>query len=328
MKKIIKSGLPLIAIIIMFSGYFSSNALAQTSLGSKISYQEFYDNLSPYGTWIDYPIYGHVWSPRVEGDFRPYATDGNWVYSDEGWAWVSNYSWGWAPFHYGRWFYDDNYGWLWVPGYDWSPAWVTWGIVDNYYCWAPIMPDVNVGIQFGLWMPHEFYWNFVGRDHIYDRNISNVMEQHEHIHNVVNRISIMNNFNTTRVHKLFYSRGPEVNDVQKYTNQRINPMSIREVRKINQARREGNVIKVYRPVVQTPQPREFKRTEPNQIKPIRNNEQMPSVQRNEQRKNIEQLPTHRTTNPSNTRSPDKQNKAVNPSNTKSPARQSGDKRNK
>src|SRR5665213_1919979 len=65
--------------------------------------QVFYDELSPYGQWIDYPDYGYVWQPNVDQDFRPYDTNGYWVYSDYGWTWVSNYSWGWAPFHYGNW---------------------------------------------------------------------------------------------------------------------------------------------------------------------------------------------------------------------------------
>src|SRR6266567_1899101 len=59
-------------------------------------YQEFYDQLSPYGNWIDYPGYGYVFMPNVEPDFKPYSTNGHWVYTDEGWTWASDYSWGWA----------------------------------------------------------------------------------------------------------------------------------------------------------------------------------------------------------------------------------------
>src|ERR1700754_3890356 len=71
--------------------------------------QVFYDELSPYGQWVDYPDYGYVWTPNAGPDFRPYATNGYWTYSDYGWTWVSNYNWGWAPFHYGRGFYDNYY---------------------------------------------------------------------------------------------------------------------------------------------------------------------------------------------------------------------------
>ena len=106
--------------------------------------QVFYDELSPYGQWIDYPDYGYVWQPNVDQDFRPYDTNGYWVYTDYGWTWASNFSWGWAPFHYGNWFYDDGYGWLWKPGQQWAPAWVTWGQSGDYYGWAPAPPRADL----------------------------------------------------------------------------------------------------------------------------------------------------------------------------------------
>jgi hypothetical protein len=124
---------------------------------TEANYQVFYDQLGAYGNWIDYPDYGYVWHPNVDADFRPYATNGHWVYNDEGWVWVSNYNWGWAPFHYGRWFLDDNYGWLWVPGHEWAPSWVTWGRSGDYYGWAPLAPNVDAD----HWTPPQRAWNFV-----------------------------------------------------------------------------------------------------------------------------------------------------------------------
>src|SRR5882672_7602363 len=91
-----------------------------------VSVSYFYDALSPYGRWVDYPSYGWCWSPAgVAAEWRPYS-DGYWVYSDFGWTWVDYEPWGWAPFHYGRWLEDPQYGWLWVPGTEWAPAWVAW----------------------------------------------------------------------------------------------------------------------------------------------------------------------------------------------------------
>ncbi|MBS1975097.1 MAG: hypothetical protein JST13_12150, partial [Bacteroidetes bacterium] len=104
----------------------------------EVSYQTFYDDLSPYGQWVSYPGYGYVWAPNVGYGFKPYSTNGHWVYSDAGWVWASDYNWGWAPFHYGRWFFDNNYGWMWVPGYEWAPAWVSWRQNNDYYGWAPL----------------------------------------------------------------------------------------------------------------------------------------------------------------------------------------------
>jgi len=116
---------------------------------SAASFQLFYDELSPYGMWVDYPNYGYVWIPNVDPGFSPYATNGRWIYTDDGWTWVSDYPWGWATFHYGRWDYDNAYGWLWVPDNEWGPAWVSWRRSPGYYGWAPMRPGVSINIAFG-----------------------------------------------------------------------------------------------------------------------------------------------------------------------------------
>ncbi len=92
-----------------------------------ISLQTFYDELSPYGTWIQDPQYGYVWRPDVDqAEFRPYYSNGHWVMTEYGNTWVSDYEWGWAPFHYGRWVTDRFNQWLWLPDTTWGPAWVNW----------------------------------------------------------------------------------------------------------------------------------------------------------------------------------------------------------
>jgi hypothetical protein len=305
MKPVLKSGLVIMVISFMLSGCAGSNALSQNNVAVGVTYQTFYDHLSPYGTWIDYPGYGHVWNPQLAGDFRPYASNGHWLFSEEGWTWASDYSWGWAPFHYGRWLYDDMYGWLWIPGYDWSPAWVTWGTVDDFYCWAPLMPGIDVGLQFGSWRPHSFYWNACRRDHIYDRHLAVAIERPAQITSIVNRIKIINNFTTTRAHNLYYSKGPDVHEVEKYVNRHISQASIKNVDRIPRVKNNGKTMRVYRPSVQDPgetvqrhrqniaQPREFRKVETEQSKPIRTEEQKPVLQRSEQRANIERLPLHR-----------------------------------
>jgi hypothetical protein len=292
MKKIINNGFVWMLAVILLSNYPSGKASAQ-GVAVSVNYQTFYDGLSPYGTWIDYPAYGHVWHPTITGEFRPYLTNGYWDYSTEGWTWMSNYDWGWAPFHYGRWVYDDLYGWLWVPGYEWSPAWVTWGMYDNFYAWAPLMPGVNVGIAFDLWRPAAFYWNVVGRDHIYDRDIFNRAEKRDLIINNISRINIINNFSTTKLHGQYYSKGPDVHEVERFTNRKIDAASIREVNKIGVARHEGKEIQVYRPAVNTPQPREFKRVDNNEANPVRSNEDRVSTEREQQNRNIDHLPVRR-----------------------------------
>jgi hypothetical protein len=120
-----------------------------------IGYDEissFYDDLAPYGTWVDLPAYGAVWCPDgLSSSWQPY-TVGYWVSTDDGWFWVSEDPWGSVPYHYGRWAFDGEYGWVWVPGDVWAPAWVAWRYGSGWVGWAPLPPDipwqVNVGIEF------------------------------------------------------------------------------------------------------------------------------------------------------------------------------------
>jgi len=103
----------------------------------------FYDDLASYGNWVERPHYGWVWHPRaVASTWRPYAY-GHWAWTDEGWIWISDEPYGWATYHYGRWYFDPDYGWEWVPGNEWAPAWVSWQEGDDYIGWAPLPPSVD-----------------------------------------------------------------------------------------------------------------------------------------------------------------------------------------
>jgi hypothetical protein len=125
------------------------------------AYQQFEGALSPYGSWYDDPSYGRVWMPSanvVGADFSPYSTGGHWVLSEYGWTWVSDWDWGWAPFHYGRWVMCGGYGWGWVPGSVWGPAWVSWRSGGGYVGWSPLPPHgVRIGPPVGVRTP----WRFV-----------------------------------------------------------------------------------------------------------------------------------------------------------------------
>jgi hypothetical protein len=302
LKKSFAAQLILVGFAISFGGCTSTNNVYQSGENAPVTYQTFYDDLSPYGTWIDYPEYGHVWTPNVDEDFRPYDTNGNWVYSDLGWAWASDYSWGWAPFHYGRWLYDDMYGWLWVPGYNWAPAWVTWGSAGDDYCWAPLMPGVNVNQEFGAWRPPSFYWNACHRNNIYNRNLASVTERPEQVSSFATQISVINNFTPTRRRDGFYSKGPQVEEVQRYVQTKIQPATIRDVQNINEVKHNQNELNVYRPQVQDPkattqqrrnrvaQPSEFRRADGANTRPFTNSGQRPAMQRSDQRANVNSLP--------------------------------------
>jgi hypothetical protein len=126
----------------------------------------FYDELSPYGEWIEVEPYGRVFRPSVDqvgGDFVPYSSGGSWVHTSAGWSFQSDWEWGWATFHYGRWFYLDGHGWLWVPDTIWGPAWVDWHYGDEYIGWAPLGPPGFVVV--------ERHWVFVEHRHFIRRHV-------------------------------------------------------------------------------------------------------------------------------------------------------------
>jgi hypothetical protein len=113
----------------------------------------FYNALTPYGAWLRMPGYGYLWQPAATVQnplWRPY-TLGHWVFTDDGWAWVSEEPFGWITYHYGRWLHTRGNGWLWMPGNQWAPAWVSWRYGGDYVGWAPLPPeavfDPGAGIQ-------------------------------------------------------------------------------------------------------------------------------------------------------------------------------------
>ena len=109
----------------------------------------FYDDLAPYGNWIERPSYGWVWTPRqVSTSWRPYR-DGHWVWTDQGWTWISDEPYGWATYHYGRWYDDPEIGWAWVPDDVWAPSWVSFQQGADYVGWAPLPPRVSVSVSVG-----------------------------------------------------------------------------------------------------------------------------------------------------------------------------------
>ena len=117
----------------------------------------FYEQLEPYGQWFEHPVWGTVWRPRVDQDWRPYA-QGMWLYTDEfGWYWEAEEPWGWAPFHYGRWLLDEDGTWIWIPDTEWGPAWVAWRSSDDYVGWAPLPPDAHWGPGGELLFDAAFY---------------------------------------------------------------------------------------------------------------------------------------------------------------------------
>jgi hypothetical protein len=221
-------------------------ATAQVS----INFQVFYDDLSPYGSWVLNTHYGYVWLPDVSPGFIPYGTNGHWVFSNVGWTWVSNYSWGWAPFHYGRWYYDYIYGWVWVPDYEWGPAWVVWRRSEGYYGWAPIGPGISISIAYGRNYNLPYNQWIIVRDRDLGRtNINNYYVNTPDNTRILKNSTVINNIRIDNPNHVKYGMGPNRNEVQKRSANTITTYTLRERNKpgYNLSNKE---LSIYKPRVE------------------------------------------------------------------------------
>lgn len=169
----------------------------------------FHESLSPYGTWVQVENYGWCWQPSVavvNTSWRPYCDDGHWLWTDNGWYWNSNYSWGWAPFHYGRWHRNASFGWVWYPGTVWGPAWVTWRYSDTYCGWAPLPPEAVWDVRLGLchggsrvsinfgWGLGLDYFSCVPFDRFYRRDVWRYCAPRDRNVTIINNTTVVNNY--------------------------------------------------------------------------------------------------------------------------------------
>ncbi|KQS33297.1 DUF6600 domain-containing protein [Dyadobacter sp. Leaf189] len=201
--------------IFMLGGVTVSNK-TQAQPGVSISFQTFYEELSPYGRWVRNPQFGSIWVPDVPRGFQPYSTNGYWEVTEYGNTWVSDYDWGWAPFHYGRWSFDDYVGWFWVPDYEWGPAWVNWRSGGGYYGWAPLGPGVNINVSVNI---PSFWWVFVPQRYVTYRNWYNYCPPRRRVTNVYNQTVIINNY--YRSNNRTYVYGPRRDEIERVTRRSV-----------------------------------------------------------------------------------------------------------
>jgi hypothetical protein len=236
----------ILLVLILLPVIFPKQASAQEP---NISYQVFYDQLSPYGQWVDFPSYGYVWLPDAGPDFSPYSSRGSWIMTDYGWTWLSDYNWGWAPFHYGRWDYDNFYGWYWVPDNVWGPAWVTWRRTPGYYGWAPMGPGMSVGMSFGNnYNNYSNHWIFVNERYFGRNNINRYYASQNDYDMLFSNSSVINNTYVDNSRHTTYVSGPTKSDVRGVTGRRVSTYAIQENNVPGQSVSNGQ-LRIYRPQV-------------------------------------------------------------------------------
>jgi len=235
MKHMIKLPAIVLGLVLLLTG-INQKVFAQDE---DISLQTFYDELSPYGTWIQDPQYGYVWRPDVDQrEFRPYYTNGRWVMTEYGNTWVSEYDWGWAPFHYGRWVTDRYNQWLWIPDTTWGPAWVNWRSGGGQYGWAPLGPSISIGFN----VP-SFWWVFVPQTRIYvDR-----FPRYRSYRNAgyINNTVIINN---VYVHnRNTYYTGPRRDEIRRITRRDVPVYNINRIDRPGRNGISNNTVNIYNP---------------------------------------------------------------------------------
>ena len=241
MKNLFKLPVLVLGIIFLLAGS-TQKAAAQDD---DISLQTFYDELSPYGVWIHDPEYGYVWRPDVDQqEFRPYYTNGHWVMTEYGNTWVSEYDWGWAPFHYGRWILNRYSQWIWIPDTTWGPAWVSWRSGGGYYGWAPLAPGINININFGggYHIPNS-WWVFVPQRNIYyDR----FPRYHSYRNvNIYNNTTIIN-YTGQRNRNTYYT-GPRRDDIRRVTNRDVRVYHVNRTDRPGRSTISNNTVNIYNP---------------------------------------------------------------------------------
>lgn len=241
------------AVFTLFIIYGSTEA---KPWGGGVSFNYFYSTLTPYGEWIELDDGLFAWHPyRTHRHWQPY-TVGRWVWSDYGWYWDSYEPYGWAVYHYGRWYYDEYYGWIWIPDYDWGPAWVEWRYSDDFIGWAPLPPYAvfrpEVGIRFTIdWHFPARYWNYVSCDHFHDYEINRYLIPERTKYRVYNetRYRTSYDYRDGRV----INRGVDRDFVERRSGRPVVERNITETTRLRDfegSRNSGNDrnrIEVYRP---------------------------------------------------------------------------------
>jgi hypothetical protein len=236
---------------------------------AEVTVNYFYDTLTPYGRWVDVAGYGRCWRPTVvvsSPGWQPYCDDGHWVYTDCGWYWISGYSWGWATFHYGRWFQIPRYGWCWWPETTWAPSWVCWRYDRDYCGWAPLPPHaiyqpgvgflydgrrVSAGFNFGLGVG---VFTFVATRDFCDLQPWRHRIEKREVARIYDRTTVIQNIDFDSHHHGIVNAGIPPHDISAVTRQEIHPITIRdEDRSVGhgdrreQFERDGRTLMVNRP---------------------------------------------------------------------------------
>jgi hypothetical protein len=204
---------------------------------ASISVDVFFNQLEPYGSWVQTADHPYVFVPaNVGADWTPY-THGHWLYTEQyGWYFDSDEPIAAITYHYGRWGYSDDIGWYWVPGTRWAPAWVVWRRGTDHIGWAPLPPEGNgyaVDVNVTVTDVPEQHWVFVPTEQFLAPQLNVVVQLGGRDHGVfaetqlVGPVAVQNNIVVNNV--------IDINFIQQQTHQKVVVHKVEQVNDPHQA---------------------------------------------------------------------------------------------
>jgi hypothetical protein len=200
-----------------------------------VSFDVFFNDLQPYGSWVHTADYPYVFLPANVGpDWVPY-THGHWIYTDRyGWYFESDEPFATITYHYGRWAYSDEIGWYWVPGTRWAPAWVVWRRGEGHVGWAPLPPDRNgyaIDVSVTVTDVPESYWVFVPVREFLAPQLTVVVQWGDRARDVFARTQVVGP--VVVQNNIVVNNVIDINFIQQQTKQKV---VVRKVQEVNDPR--------------------------------------------------------------------------------------------
>ena len=236
-----------------------------------VNFQTFYNGMSTDGDWIpvdqseiapdqiqnsDDPSYvdqdvdqNYIWRPYEAHDqnWNPYS-NGRWEWTNRGWVWLSDYDWGWAAYHYGRWWYSPIYGWVWSPGHTWAASWVTFYCDDDYIGWYPVTPWSHWHWDNDyVCVENNYYYNYYNYTYVYEHNFN----QHISPRVIIDPRIVpgLQGNSSVGVAPGGYltSQGPKVQTIENSTGTKITPVTINYTGNVSDVGIHNKNLTTYKP---------------------------------------------------------------------------------
>ncbi|MCC6864760.1 MAG: hypothetical protein IT280_01215 [Ignavibacteria bacterium] len=214
-----------------------------------VSFQSFYDVLSPMGEWIQITKedadedmnngegegnflaksddeFIFIWKPEVTEGWKPYS-NGRWEYCEQGWFWVSSDKWGNTTYNYGRWWHSPKFGWVWLPGYTWAPAWVRWRMTNDgkHVGWVALSPKAKWKNETGItdktyhYKNNDADWVFVDNN-TFAGEISSITLKSSNNSDLIKNSSLITEIKTEN--DRVFTGGPDAMEMEKRTGKKYN----------------------------------------------------------------------------------------------------------